>query len=70
MGRLRCGRKIRGQQGPVAEESDGGKRRSDMYRQLDQHCHCVLGNYSVEDQLENIPRCDHAASVDPIKAGG
>src|SRR6266852_7567928 len=67
--RVRCGRRIPGRQCPVAEESDGGSRRSHMYRQPDEECDRVLGDYSVEDKLEDVSRGICVARMDSLKAG-
>ena len=53
----------------MAEESDGGRRRSHMYRQPDEECDRVLGDYSVEDKLKDVSRGICVASVDSVKAG-
>jgi len=53
----------------VAQESDGGSRRSHMYRQPDEKCDRVLGDYSVEDKLEDVSRGICVARMDSLKAG-
>jgi len=40
-----------------------------MYRQPDEECDRVLGDYSVEDKLEDVSRGICVASVDSVKAG-
>jgi hypothetical protein len=53
----------------VAEESHGGSRRPHMYRHPDEECDRILGDYSVEDKLEDVSRGVRVAGVDSVKAG-
>jgi hypothetical protein len=53
----------------VAEESDGGSGRSHVYRQHDEQCDCLLGDYTVEDKHEDVSRGARVAGVDSVKAG-
>jgi hypothetical protein len=53
----------------VAEESDSGSRRPHLSRQPVEQCDGVLGDYSVEDKLEDVSRGIRDASMDSGKAG-